>query len=1364
MECNILKKLILCSAVAASFNVCSVELDSYDLLTEQSKQLNSVQTKARHKVLTEKSSPLLNNSKKQFLHPVFNTPTFISASPNIPAFDPKTPYSALRHSKNSTAKTKLNIRRQASEYYLAHYQDLLVGKGNKHNLAFDSATTNNLASTHTIRYKQMHLGKEVLGNGVVMLLNKDLELTAINSRLVPVSNLTKAKQVATKSSQTQAFSQAAQIAAVQAALNAIVKATPATSALEPSKLTLQYKLVGDLAGWVSNKPIYVEEFFYPQLNQFIPAYRVSARLSKKGEHSRHMGIVVSAENGEILQIKNYSRKLQHNSATDHQYRVFADPSTGAPQDGPNGNNGSPHPTGQLDGYIAPLAKPNLITLSAIGNNKPWLPVNAEFSKGNNVDAYLDLSFPDGFSEGDLRAPVSNNSLDYHFDATVNADANLQQQYAAVTNLFYTINYLHDVYYLAGFDEVSGNAQLDNFGLGGKQGDPILAEGQDYSGVNNANMFTPPDGQSPVMQQYLFKAENSLQHDLQIGGNKLDLSMTSLGAPFFKLNQLSAAELKSKDNQANICAPVINANELVGKLVFVQYIGSCNEQELLEQLQSITPAALVFAQTELSEGFLPFQLEQSLPYPILSTFAYESDPISYQQIQQAIEQDSLTVSVAFEDTFVTDSTMSNLVIMHEFGHYLHERLAGNGEGLGFNAYAAALGEGIGDFNALLHQVREEDLNKNGGHQYQGVYAQGGWVDAYQSEEPYYFGIRRVPYSINREKNNLSYKHVEPGQALPTEHPIARGLTHVSEQLIPHEGGEVWASILFDGFINLVRENDQPLEQVKAKMRRYLVNGLKLTPTNPTFLTARDALLAAVLAESKEDAKVILRAFAARGMGTQASGSSDNFSDITESYSTKESAFVDKVELVKLSGQCDNDNIWDQGEAVELNVSIKNTGIENIETGNFSIYSDNASIKAEQITFNNLAELSSLNATAKIELEKFEQVHQPVNIYFKNIESEQVISKFQLTANYDIRSGNLETFSLPFKADFQDLSQRFLNWDVASLVEFENPKDTAIMTWHKDLSTDNQKARILPFIADSNLDTVMVSKPFKVSADKDLIIEFNHAFVGYAGRTGGLVEIKPQGQDWQAASDLQIKQYNSAGNVTQGYGGKMASFGSPLDGVSAFSGTNQTEQGVLNSDFIFHKTQVNFAQDYSGQTVQIRFRYFDFWESRPVDLGYADIYWGIDDITISGVDGTVFRSVVAENSKVCQLNTPPQVTLSSSFGSNNNGVLKIKANAGDTIAIKATASDADKDELSYQWQQTSGQDLTIHQLGSGSIGVAIAKTAKNGSANLVLKVSDGQAEVEVKAELTIVENKKSGGGIGFLLFGLLAFSAYRRGLIR
>jgi len=82
--------------------------------------------------------------------------------------------------------------------------------------------------------------------------------------------------------------------------------------------------------------------------------------------------------------------------------------------------------------------------------------------------------------------------------------------AAISNLFYWNNIIHDIFYANGFTEVAGNFQEFNFGKGGLQGDAVQANAQDGAGFNNANFLTPVDGQRPRMRMYLWNAHNPMR--------------------------------------------------------------------------------------------------------------------------------------------------------------------------------------------------------------------------------------------------------------------------------------------------------------------------------------------------------------------------------------------------------------------------------------------------------------------------------------------------------------------------------------------------------------------------------------------------------------------------------------------------------------------------------------------------------------------------------------------------------------------------------------------------------------------------------------------------------------------------------------
>ncbi|HEX6086283.1 MAG TPA: M36 family metallopeptidase [Thermoanaerobaculia bacterium] len=131
----------------------------------------------------------------------------------------------------------------------------------------------------------------------------------------------------------------------------------------------------------------------------------------------------------------------------------------------------------------------------------WVTNNTTI--GNNVDAYLDR---DNNNAADTGGRPTSSTKDFQFTADLTQAPTLSvNQMAAVTNLFYLNNVIHDKLYRHGFNEAAGNFQTNNFGKGGAQNDAVLAEAQDGGGTNNANFATPADGSKPRMQMYLWNA-------------------------------------------------------------------------------------------------------------------------------------------------------------------------------------------------------------------------------------------------------------------------------------------------------------------------------------------------------------------------------------------------------------------------------------------------------------------------------------------------------------------------------------------------------------------------------------------------------------------------------------------------------------------------------------------------------------------------------------------------------------------------------------------------------------------------------------------------------------------------------------------
>ena len=120
-------------------------------------------------------------------------------------------------------------------------------------------------------------------------------------------------------------------------------------------------------------------------------------------------------------------------------------------------------------------------------------------RGNNVHAYHDRdgnNLPPS-SEPDCGVDLS---CDFSLDLTIDP---VNYTDAAVANLFYWNNLIHDIQYQYGFDEEAGNFQVNNFGRGGLGNDDVQAEAQDGGDINNARFSTAPDGQRARMQMYLW---------------------------------------------------------------------------------------------------------------------------------------------------------------------------------------------------------------------------------------------------------------------------------------------------------------------------------------------------------------------------------------------------------------------------------------------------------------------------------------------------------------------------------------------------------------------------------------------------------------------------------------------------------------------------------------------------------------------------------------------------------------------------------------------------------------------------------------------------------------------------------------------
>jgi hypothetical protein len=122
------------------------------------------------------------------------------------------------------------------------------------------------------------------------------------------------------------------------------------------------------------------------------------------------------------------------------------------------------------------------------------------TQGNNATVYLDRNADGTPHPGDFADGGPGLDFDFPLDLTQSPSAYGD---AVLADLFYWTNLAHDTFHRHGFDEAAGNFQVHNYGHGGLGGDPVRAEAQDGSGTNGGNFFTPPDGQPPRMQAFVW---------------------------------------------------------------------------------------------------------------------------------------------------------------------------------------------------------------------------------------------------------------------------------------------------------------------------------------------------------------------------------------------------------------------------------------------------------------------------------------------------------------------------------------------------------------------------------------------------------------------------------------------------------------------------------------------------------------------------------------------------------------------------------------------------------------------------------------------------------------------------------------------
>jgi hypothetical protein len=900
------------------------------------------------------------------------------------------------------------------------------------------------------------------------------------------------------------------------------------------------------------------------------------------------------------------------------YRVWADPVTGIPFDQPAGNATDPKIDPSPDGVQSPFAPINDVSLAnfPFSQNDPWLPPGSIETVGNNADAFINLFSPDGFGPvappsdpiaGDFRAQITAPGKFLHAQVPDSNGMLAEGRQGAIQQLFYDLNFLHDWYYDAGFNEAAGNAQTNNFGRGGVGNDSIRGQAQDFSGFSNANMSTPADGGRPRMRMYVFPSPSNmvdLEGPTPLG--KLAVGVSMSGPQTFDVNGTLAI---ATFGPAPACT-ITNAAALAGKIAVFDFDNidgtGCSFSTRIAQITTTTAApAMLMIYSNIAPANPAGAVSITGLVPA-NTKPFVSVSFNNGQLIKAQLAAGQGIPAHLFRGPDRDGGLDNQVIFHEFFHYVSNRLVGNGSGLAGNQ-AGGMGEGWSDFDSMLLTVRQNDSQVASNATFNGVYPVASYVTSGvrfdgAPNQAYYFGIRRYPYSTDMTKNPLTFKHVGNGVALPVGPPVAFGADGSNNAEV-HNTGEVWTTMLWECYAGLLRDTLGPtprlsFAQAQDRMKKYVIAGLKVTPLFPTITEARDAILSVALANDLADYASFLRAFAKRGAGQHAV-SADRFSTVNggvvEDFVAAPDVTVDSATLDDSADSCDQDGVLDHGEIGRLTVTLRNTGTTALSATSITVSSpsldlwfpDGATVAVDPMTLGATATVSLRVAYARI-VAGVQEADFQVSIADPQLAATQTKQlAFRTNTDESPQSSAIDSVEATSSPETTAAATSFLN-----LSPWKRLQITALdHAWHADdLGTGSDQYLLSPVL------TVGPGGSIGVAFDHAWSFEFDPT----GNFDGGVIEMSVNGG---AFVDIGAPAYNGtlvvyAGNVN------------PLQGRPGFV---QSSNGTVHTAL----TQIVAP----GSKVQVRFR-------AASDGGVGAAGWTVDNIAYTGVVETPFTQVLKD----------------------------------------------------------------------------------------------------------------------------------------
>ncbi|WP_228435775.1 T9SS-dependent M36 family metallopeptidase [Chryseobacterium pennipullorum] len=599
----------------------------------------------------------------------------------------------------------------------------------------------------------------------------------------------------------------------------------------------------------------------------------------------YWNIVVDANNGKIL-VKNnmtlscnfhpegYSSEAGHNHADHFENTLIG------PQNSIAKNNASLFLPDNASYNVLPMPieAPTFGARSIITN--PWI-LNASpegwhsdgtthytVTRGNNVFAYEDvagtaLTVPPDYLPGTPAEGGPTRNFDFPFNIN---DIPANNRNAAITNLFYLNNRIHDIFYQFGFTESARNFQQNNFGKGGVDDDSVFAEAQDGGGTNNANFSSPQEGFNPRMQMYLWSPVGRVFY-YNAPGAAVPRTPGAGTAQYGNPLTLTGITGNVKLSPVLEGCTALPAGSLTGTIGLVER-GTCAFAIKTKNLQDAGALAAVIYNNQANGANLTNMSGSDPTITIPSVLITNAEG---EYIKTHLTANT-PVNITLKANMTPDGSFDNGIVTHEYGHGISNRMTGSGYAcLSSSASKEQMGEGWSDFFALM--VTNKPGDNASVARGMGTYASGQAITG--------GGIRPAKYSPDLTVNGFTY-----GDTNGMEYTNANGV------VVPdvHSIGFVWATMLWDLHWKYVEKYGYSADVLanttngSSRVLQLVMDALKLQGCNPGFVEGRNAILAAeqVLTQGQNKC-MIWEVFARRGLGVGAvTGSKTNINDQEENF--------------------------------------------------------------------------------------------------------------------------------------------------------------------------------------------------------------------------------------------------------------------------------------------------------------------------------------------------------------------------------------------------------------------------------------------------------------------------------------------------